>query len=201
LITNTLATEKSYNLTELLAHIAEGDQQAFTLFFHRYQKKLLTVSKLYLKTDALAEEALQEIFMKVWINRSKLREVKDVEAWLFILTRNYLIRYLEQWARNKAAERSWNAEQMRWTADDPAVYARYQQILLSAINTLSPQQKAVFCLSKEEQLSHKQIGERLSLSPLTVKTHLQRAMQQIRQYLSDHPVEPALFLACAIFFL
>ena len=156
---------------------------------------------MYLKVDMLAEEALQEIFMKVWINRAKVAKVKDAEAWLFILTRNYLIGSLEKWARNKAAEKSWLTTQIPHEGDDPSIYAHHQKILSLAINTLSPQQRAIFRLSKEEQLSHRQIGERLSLSPLTVKTHLQRAMQQIRKYLSDHPVEVSLFLAGFVLFL
>jgi len=190
-----LAIEILYNQTELHARIAEGDQQAFALFFRQYQSKIFTVSKMYLRVDALAEEALQEIFTRVWVNRSKLNEVKDAEAWLFILARNYLVGAMEKWARSEAAENSWITEQLRAGQDDPAEYAHYQKILSSAINTLSPQQKTVFQLSKQERLSYKQIGEKLSLSPLTVKKHLQRAMQQIRQFLSEHPVQyPFLWL-------
>ena len=57
--------ENIYQEKELLLRIAAGDEQAFSVFFHQYRKKILYVSKLYLKTEALAEEAMQDVFMKV----------------------------------------------------------------------------------------------------------------------------------------
>jgi RNA polymerase sigma factor (sigma-70 family) len=196
-----LSIDRTYNEAELLHRIADGDQEAFTFFFRWYQKKLFTVCKMYLKVDALAEEALQEIFLKVWINRSKLREIKDLEAWTFILAKNFLIGTLEKWARDKMAEKSWSQQRLDEYSGEQASDMHYQQILKSAVHTLSARQQAVFLLSKEEQLTHKEIGERLSLSPLTVKTHLQRAMQQIRRYLTDHPEVFALFFSGIMNFL
>ncbi|MBL7696932.1 MAG: sigma-70 family RNA polymerase sigma factor [Chitinophagaceae bacterium] len=171
----------------LAERIAKGDETAFALLFNQYQAKIFTVCKMYIKIDALAEEALQEIFMKVWINRSKLSEVKDPESWLFIVAKNYLIDFLEKWARSKAAEKLWIREDRQDSDEYETTIEEYQQLLASAVKSLSTQQQEVFRLSKEEQLTYKQIGQRLSISPLTVRTHLHRAMQQIRQYISNHP--------------
>lgn len=171
---------------ELLRRVADGCELAFAEVFNRYKNKVFHVGKLYLKSDIAAEEAVQEVFMKVWIKRSTLPELEDFVSWLFIVTRNHLINSLEKWARNKLTESSWATliQEAEWRSVNDSYYAQYHRILQQAIASLSPQQQLVFRLAKEEQLSYDAIAKRLSLSIVTVKTHMHRALRQIRAYVS-----------------
>ncbi|MBL7737038.1 MAG: sigma-70 family RNA polymerase sigma factor [Chitinophagaceae bacterium] len=181
-----MAGEELYMEKELLRRVADGCELAFAEVFNRYKNKVFHVGKLYLKSDIAAEEAVQEVFMKVWIKRSTLPELEDFVSWLFIVTRNHLINSLEKWARNKLTESSWATliQEAEWRSVNDSYYAQYHRILQQAIASLSPQQQLVFRLAKEEQLSYDAIAKRLSLSIVTVKTHMHRALRQIRAYVS-----------------
>jgi RNA polymerase sigma factor (sigma-70 family) len=62
----------------------------------------------------------------------------------------------------------------------------YLRLIQEAVDHLPAQQQLVFKLAKEEQLSYEAIGQQLQISPLTVKTHMQRALQSIRAWLQQH---------------
>ena len=176
------------NETELLQRIAEEDQEAFSALFFYYQQPVSQVVMLYTKDLSVAEEVLQEVFLKVWLNRATLPDLKDFRSWLFIIVRNYIIDYLRRWSSRKTTETNWHTDTSLdpEEADHKLRMNNYQQLLQNAVNTLPQQQKAVFLLAREQQLTYDAIAKHLSLSPATVKTHMQRALQHIRAYLAGH---------------
>jgi len=172
---------------ELIRLIAEGSEEAFAVVFHRYRNKIYTVALHYLKADPLAEEAVQDIFMRVWTYRDRLEGVVNFEAFLFILARNVLLNHLKKQAKEFSRESSSTAEPFpEKSADSRLVDAQNAYLLKRAIKNLPAQQRKVFELAREEDLSYKEIGEILQISPLTVKKHMAEAMKSLRNQLQDH---------------
>lgn len=74
------------NEQALLQLIAGGDENAFATLFHHYQQHLLRVVYQFVKSQALSEEIVQDVFLKIWTGREKLPEIQQFRSWLFILT-------------------------------------------------------------------------------------------------------------------
>ncbi|MDR6568260.1 RNA polymerase sigma factor [Chitinophaga ginsengisegetis] len=172
---------------ELLRQVAAGSHQAFEQLFLEYKDRVYHVAGLYSKDETIAEEIVQEVFLTVWKKRESLEELDDFRSWLFILSRNQVIKYLEKWANNKALEHAWGSQ--AGPTQPITEIAQHQEQLLLVLNeallSLPQQQRMVFSLAKQEKLSYEAIADRLGISVLTVKTHMQRARQGIRSYLKQ----------------
>ncbi|HWK06734.1 MAG TPA: RNA polymerase sigma factor [Puia sp.] len=180
--------EPLHDEKELLLQLAEGNESAFTILFGQYQDSIYKTAYWYLKSHAQAQEIVQEVFLKIWQKRGDLGEVRFFKTWLLTLARNYIIDYMRKLASESAARDRWGKEapSQENGADYKARQSQYQHLLEEAVKGLSPQQKSIYKLAKEQGLSYEEIGVRLSLSPLTVKTHMARALGSIRHFLKAH---------------
>lgn len=178
----------SYTEKDLVHLVAEGNEEAFTRLFHLHQQYVFQTAMYYLKSVAGAEEVVQEVFIKIWQKRDQLTDIQYFEAWLLTLTKNHIIDHLRKLARESALMKAFPAQQplQENTTDYKARERQYQQLLQQALQELSPRQREIYRLLKDEQLTYEQAGERLGLSSLTVKTHISRALQSIRAFLEKH---------------
>lgn len=191
-------TEKRYEESRLLALLSEDSQFAFQVLFDRYKDHIYKVASLYVKSPAMAEEIVQDVFMKVWLNRKSLTGVESFEAWLFVVSKNLIFNYNKRLALEWKACRKYQeqAPAPDNSADRKVSSAQYAALLQKAISELSGQQKTVYLLAREENLSYQEIGERLNISALTVKTHMARALNAIRSYLKQHGEILPILLYC-----
>jgi RNA polymerase sigma-70 factor (ECF subfamily) len=181
----------------ILQRIAGGDENAFAALFHHYQQPLLRVAYLFVKSQALSEEIVQDVFLKVWTGRDKLAEVQNFRSWVFILTRNYIINYLKKMAHEQAVRHAWMAE-VPFTGNEADLGVRRHQmaeLLHQAVGRLPEQQQKVFRLAREALLTYDQIAEKLQLSPHTVRTHMSKALENIRRFLVAQGASFILLLA------
>ncbi|UOQ75460.1 sigma-70 family RNA polymerase sigma factor [Hymenobacter sp. 5516J-16] len=81
---------------ELVQRMAADDRQAFALFFTRYHGKLVTFATLYVRSRELAEEAVSDVFLKLWQKRAALVEVKNLNSYLYIAVKNQALNYLQK---------------------------------------------------------------------------------------------------------
>jgi len=169
----------------LLLQIAKGAQDAFSAIYARYHEKIYALSYHLTRSEVVAEEIVQDVFMKVWIQRESLPEIRDFESWLFILARNHIYTWLKSSSRPNIheilTEDHVSIEPM--AVEDEIHRKELENLLQEALQQLSPQQQQVYILSREEQLTREAIAARLRLSPETVKVHMSRAMRSIRAYI------------------
>lgn len=189
---NNLENERA-----LLQLIAGGDENAFATLFHHYQQQLLRVVYFFVKSQALAEEIVQDIFLKIWTGREKLPAVQHFRPWLFILTRNYILNYLKKMAHEQAVRHAWMAE-VPYAGNEADLGVRNRQmteLLHQAVSRLPEQQQKVFRLAREASLTYDQIAVKLQLSPHTVRTHMSKALDNIRRFLIAQGASLVLLLA------
>ena len=188
-IPDTVKTLLLPNETDLLALVANGDEKAFATLFHHYRPKIYSYAFHLFRNIGLADELVQEVFLKVWLNRNKLPHILKFESWIFIITRNQVFDTLKQMAR-EAAARKQMAHFLDPEADlveDHVLTKENEARLQNALNHLSPQQKLIFTLSRQEGMKHEEIATRLNISRNTVKTHLVHALKTLKDllYFSD----------------
>lgn len=184
----------------LLERIAQNDADAFTSLFHLYKNKVYSVALKVSGSKFLAEEAVQDIFMKVWLKRNELPEIGNFSAWLNTVTGNHLFSLLKRRvAREKKEISLENALNLTTPDTDQTILNREIEVILNnAIDTLPSQQNKVYRLIKVHGLKREEVATHLNLSAETVKVHLSKAIKNIRAYCVNHM---DLLLLCSIFFL
>ncbi|MFD2888384.1 RNA polymerase sigma factor [Chitinophaga cymbidii] len=175
----------------LLTLLNEDSDYAFQALFDRYRDHVYKVAMLYVKSPSLGEDIVQDVFMKVWFQRKNLRSIASFEAWLYTLTRNFSLNCLKKMAREWKARHSFGEEHPPYedTADHKVRDVEYRELLFKAIEQLPERQQKVYSLAREKGLSYQAIAGDLSLSPLTVKTHMARALLSIRSFMRKHDKE------------
>ncbi len=173
-----------YNEKQLLLQIAQGDQTAFASLFNTHHQKLGEYIFRLTESYELAQEIVQDIFLKIWKHRADLPEIEHFSAYLFVISRNHAFNCLKQAARERQRKQEWlryNTEALYTERETDSLYQQYHSVLEEAIEKLPPRQKAVYLLSQREGLSYEEIASRLALSFETVKKHKSLALQFIRR--------------------
>ena len=180
-------THKPFDEKKVLELLAQGSEYAFTQLFDRYRAWIFSVALRFLKSRELAEEVVQEVFLKVWRRREEMVRILHFEGYLFTMTRNQVFDGIKVIAEETTARREFahSIQHVNGT-DHPLIEKQYEELLQEAVNQLPPQQKQIFRLVKIEGLSHQAIAEQLHISRLTVKTHMAKALQTIRHNLQHH---------------
>ncbi len=134
----------------------------------------------------MAQEVVQDVFLKHWIERKNIKAGQPIEAWLYTVAKNNLINRLKKIAAEWKALNNlkYLTQQFVDNSSGKIEEEQYNQLLHKAIITLPHQQQTVFCLARHEHLTYIQIGEKMGISPLTVKKHMSRALLHIKTYFS-----------------
>jgi RNA polymerase sigma-70 factor (family 1) len=190
-----------YNEAEMLQLLARGSEYAFTQVFDRYHGRVFGTALKILRSRELAKDIAQEVFLKVWDRRIAFSEVQNLEAFIFTMTRNLTLNYLEKAANEQAANHKFSAQHksVNNTTDHPLADQQYEQLLKQTLELLPPQQKLVYELSRIEGLNHEDIARRLNISHWTVNNHITSALKFIRNRLEPHIGPLALPILLRIF--
>ena len=185
-----LANKLPYDENNLFARIAQDDDSgAYYVLYTFWHKKVYSYIYAITSQRILSEEGTQEVFIIIWRQRNKLPEIRNFEAWLFVLVRRHTLNLLRKIANEKKLIerfRQFLSQKNSHTFNDQIENSEQRRISQQAINRLPPQQKVVYELSYLEGMSRNEIAEKLDLSPNTVKNHLNAAVVALRNYLQHH---------------
>lgn len=185
---------------ELLFKVADGDEACFRYLFDKYRNKIYSLSMYLTHSEYISEEITQEVFMKIWMNRKQLGGVEYFNAYLRTIASHVASNYLKKLANEKIILQKIadEAERSSETTVNTIIYNEYQAILEQAIQSLPPQQKKVYILSRHEGLKQDDIAKMMNLSPYTVKEYMKNALQTIRKLVGGR-IELAIVIAIQIF--
>lgn len=182
----------------MLQRIVEGDERAFAIFYRHYYMELEPISWRCLESGIEPSEVLQMAFTKMWLNREKLLDIENLKAWVVkIAYREYLMavrKKISDETRLKKYSADSQEESSPVTPFHVANYNEMKACIRQVIQSLSPQRKAVYQMSREEGLKIDEIAKRLSISPNTVKSVLQTVLKLIKEKLITEGFGPFAFL-------
>lgn len=167
----------------MLQDVARGDEQAFARLFHAYRDKLYGFILKITGSRELAEDVVQDVFLKIWTHRSNLHEVENFNAYLFRMSHNQVMNGLKR-MNLESSIRLRLARLVQAAAEDPEsvlMYKHTRELLKEAVEQLPPQQKLVYQLSREQGLKQEEIANQLNISAQTVKNHMSQALRSIRE--------------------
>jgi RNA polymerase sigma factor (sigma-70 family) len=179
-----LATTPSYSRHDLHL-LAGGDERAFERLFFAYKNRMYEIALIYTESKILAEEVVQDIFMKTWIKREELPAVNDIYAWLYTLSKRRAFQVLRNNTRHACASPDFMAyiPGTVQEADEKLQSIETRQLIAEAMDLLSGPQRQAFQLIRLEALSREKAAALMGISPNTIKVHLHYGIKVIRAYL------------------
>ncbi len=186
----------------LLNKLKQGDHHAFTMIYERYKTELAIRILRMVKSEVLAEELLQDLFMRLWTGRAQVDPDQPIKAYLYRIARNLVIDLLRRAATEQHIYQQITAattEQYRHV-EESLFKKENEAFLQQAINQLPPQRKKIFVHCKLEGKSYKEVAELYKISTSTVNDHIQKSTHAIKDYLLKRP-DFQLSVLLAVFFL
>lgn len=157
------------------------DQQAplcFSILYNRYAGKVYSKCLSLLKDEALAQDATQEIFTKIFVNLSRFGERAQFSTWVYSITYNYCIDYLRKRKKQKDlfAEDIENAPDLADDdIDDKELFELSVAQLKEVLDGMPVDDRAILLMKYQDDLSIKEIAEMLDKTDSAIKMRLKRA--------------------------
>jgi len=165
-----------------LIKVSNGDEMAYSQLYYRYHQQLgKHVFRITNSLD-LAEEIVQDVFLKIWLNREVLAGVQNFKAYLFVISKNHTLNCLRKLSLERQHMNNIEESYTSLLVDSGSDSNDYYTILDEAINRLPPQQQKVYLLSRHERLRYTEVAERMNISRESVKKYLQIATFSITNY-------------------
>lgn len=174
----------------MLLRVAEGDEQAFSWLYNQYWDRIYSLARVYFKSAGAAEDIVQEVFLKVWAIRKTLPEVRSFRPFLLVMARNMMISNLRKTVFHVELGNEGNIlpDEDFLQPDNQLTLKECERLLQEAVNALPSQQQRAYRLSRNSSKSYDEIAEEMQISPLTVRTHISKALASIRQFLLNRTV-------------
>lgn len=177
----------SEQVKDLLTHrIKNGDKTAFRKIYYLYNKQLFLVGRKYLKDTQLAEDAVQDIFVKLWLGREDLDPAKSLQSFLFTCLKNHVLNMIK--SRKRRILLAYNAHELKdkgtSCTEDDIIYSEYKRIVEEGLQKLPQRRREVFRLKTYHGFTNTQVSESLSISMNTVKNHYYHSTKFLRAYLN-----------------
>jgi RNA polymerase sigma-70 factor (ECF subfamily) len=171
---------------ELMAIVQAGDYSPASEIYDRYSGRIYNFAFRFLKNAEAAEDATQEVFVKMMRHANQFHGDAKLSTWLFSITANWCRDYLRK-ADNKAKE----AEDVLVTLPTPPELApdrglerrETEQRVQRALQLLTPEQREAILLSRYQGLSYAEIAQIAGCSEGAVKTRVFRAMETLKKAL------------------
>jgi RNA polymerase sigma-70 factor (family 1) len=172
---------------DLLINLRQGDIKAFDELYHRYARKLMAFALTFFPNQSIAEEAVQEIFVRIWEKRRDLDDSKSFKSYLFQAIKYYMFNFIrdrkESCTYEEVAEVTFGRENM---VEENIYYEELEARAKLLIGKLPLVQQQVFRLNKLEGLSTQEIAVRMNLSKRTIEHHIYLATKTVKSELMQH---------------
>ncbi|MGY3212873.1 RNA polymerase sigma factor [Mucilaginibacter sp. HD30] len=169
---------------ELVLLLKEGDKSAFGQLYHNYRVRLYHNILKMIKSDEGAEEILQELFVKIWLNRQNLDPERSFKAYLFKISENLVYDFFRRAALNRKRE-----SHLAMVASGEVnnveryIYFKESSLLVNqAIENLPPRRKEIYKLCKIDGKSYQEVSHSLGISISTINEHIVKATKAVRKF-------------------
>ena len=180
----------SIDIKAILEMVADDNRLAFTMFYDLYYDQSFRFAYYFLKDTEACRQVVAEAFFSGWQSRLKLKDIENIETYLFVTVRNESTRYLTRTTKSQFV--SLDDTSLQFTArenespDDNLLIEEMEKILNRVIDELPEKCRLIFLLARQDGLKPKEIAERLSINESTVRVQMKIAIDKIVTNLKPH---------------
>lgn len=185
----------------LLLRLIEGDENAFCELYAAYKNRLIYFAMRFLKSREYAEDVFQDAFVVVWQTRRFINPDTSFSSYLYTIVRNRILNQLRDLANQDKLREQIFSQAVDYTNEtkDEILVNDLRQFITRALQQLTPRQREIFEMSREQQMSHREIAESLGISVNTVQESISTSLRTLRTYLKKNSIVGAdliLLLIC-----
>lgn len=178
------------DIKTLLKMVADDNRLAFNMFYDLYYDQIFRFSYYFLKETEACREVVAETFFSIWQSRLKLKDIENIETYLFVTVRNEATRYLSRSSKSRFVSLEDTTLQLtareNESPEDKLLMEEMERILNRVIDELPEKCRLIFLLARQEGLKPKEIAERLSINESTVRVQMKIAIDKIVASLKPH---------------
>lgn len=195
------ATEILSDERSLVLRLIEGDEDAFCELYAAYKNRLIYFAMRFLKSREYAEDIFQDAFAVVWQGRRFINPDASFSAYLYTIVRNRILNQLRDLSNQDKLREQILSQAVNYTNEtkDEIIANDLRQFISRALQQLTPRQREIFQMSRERQMSHREIAEVLGISVNTVQESISISLRTLRTYLEKNSIVGAdliLLLIC-----
>ncbi len=184
-----------YDNSNLISDLKNGKESAYSFLVDTYNHSLCLYALSLINDNDKAEDIVQNVFIKTWEKRNKLKPELSIKSYLYKSVYNEFIDQNRKMKSVTALEKKYIEELDKLVEVDEDRMERLLVMVRQEIEKLPPKCKRIFFMSKEEGLSNIEISERLNISIKTVEAQITKGFKKIRSKMStQYQIEPLLFL-------
>ena len=177
----------------LAERLISGDCKAYDFLMDIYYQRLCAYAQSLCNDPALAEDIVQNVFVRIWVKRKKINPDLSIKSYLYKSVYN---EFISQYRKNKPVlylEKKY-FEAIDVVAEiEPVELEGLIKLMNAEIDNLPSKCKEIFLMNKKEGLTHTEISEYLNISTKTVEGHITRAFKILTEKLGAK-VEAVFFL-------
>jgi RNA polymerase sigma-70 factor (family 1) len=176
-----LTANHAYDESQLLPQMAAGDENAFRSIYQNWYARIHAYVLSLVKSPQLAEDLIQEIFIKVWETRDQMGGVQNFGAFLFAISRNHAINALKSAARSQSllGELLKHVPQQRF--DDEIIARDYERFIQRVLDSLPVRTRDIYYKCKEQGRTYEEVARELGVSGNAVKRHVINSIKALRE--------------------
>lgn len=173
----------------LLIELKRGDKIAFKQLYEVYSGKLASKLIYLLKSEELAQDILQDVFLKIWINREIIDTELSFGAFLYKIATNLSKNVIRKNVYDQLMRDEVGKEGVYHPMEEDEDAEQAKAILDQAMDQLTERQREVYTLHKLEGLSYQEISEKLNISLSAINHHIQKANKHLKAVLKSRSFE------------
>lgn len=189
-----------YSDEDLLQKLKNGDEQALKMIFNKYYAPLYRFAREILKEKLAAEDAVQDVMLKVWEKRETMVITTAFKSYLYMAVKNHCLNQLKI-----AGRKNWLEDGMeddnRFSTNDVADILNAKTLenkIQLVIESLPPKCALIFKMSRFEGKSYKEMAQDLGLSVKTIENQMGKALQILREQLNPY-IKESIMMLIALF--
>ena len=182
----------------LVRNLSKGNLLAFNTLYKEYSHRLYRFALGYFKSEAEAEELVQEVFTTIWEKRADLKEELSFKSFLFTIAFNLIRKHFRTKAYLAEYLKTGMSDGLDMQTSQKITYDSLYQYITELVNQLPSRRKEIFIKSRFEGHTIKEIAEELQISHKTVENQLTDALKYIRTNLNRENIPVILFFVLFI---
>lgn len=173
---------------KLAQRIKNDEEASFEFLFEKYHRQLYVLALQYLRNEKLAEDALQDVFLKVWEQRHQLDSSRSIKGFLFTTLKNHVLNMI----RNRKRRILYTVEAGNGrpgsvkNTEHEVTLNEYWSIVEKGLKRLPSGKQEVFRLRRIRGYTNREVASRLQISIATVKSQLYKATKFLRNFVETH---------------
>lgn len=171
---------------ELAAKLSSGDLTAFKEIYDRYWPQVLAVCERCIGQHEEAAELTQDIFYSLWRRHAELPPDVNLSAYLHRAAKNQAFKYLRDKQRLERRQAGYQPVSENPTSAEDVQFKELQHTYHQSVAAIGEPARTIFRLSREEQLTHREIADELNVSVKTVEYHMGKTLRVLRHSLREY---------------